>query len=822
MNRLSATIRITFGLACLSVTVLLFAILIGLVPDRRMAIVTGRAALAESIAVHCSLLASRHDIRAMKAGLEAILERNDDMVFVGVRRHGERLVIEVSARGDDLPDASQADRQGSRMVVPIMANDQPWGSVEVMFRPFTPPGVWSIFRHPVVRLSLFVFVLSFAAYLLYLRKMLRALDPSSVIPQRVRTTLNTFAEGLLVLDSRERIVLANQAFADTMDQTPEDLQGRCVSELPWITVGGNGGAFPWKETLAEGKPQTGVRLGLQRSESDRRTFQVNTTAILGDDGKHRGALASFDDVTSLENSRTELVEMLQVLRSSRDEIRQKNRELQHLADRDPLTGCLNRRSFFEQFETHWAQTHRHGYSLTCVMLDIDHFKSINDTHGHTVGDQVLQKLAEALKSTARDGDVICRYGGEEFCILFPHVNIENGYLAAQRYQEAVQSLKFQDFTVTASLGLSATGFGAGNPQELIDQADKCLYAAKNKGRNRIDRWDDVRNDPIVDLGVPSEISPLQESPSDASVPFHAVTALISALAYRDIGTAEHSRRVADLCVAAASQVMSASQAYILEIAALLHDVGKIGVPDSILLKPGPLTEDEWQVMSAHDTMGVGIVESAFRCRELTKIIESHHAWYGGKPNFPELPIGQNIPLGARILAIADAFDAMVSDRVYRKGCSCEEAFAELRRCAGIQFDPDLTERFIDSVLASNDSRTNVDQSISKQTALGIGLQIENLAAAMDRQDAAAIVVQAERLKRTATKYGVGRIAICAEELEQLAGGEADLMTLAEVTNELLDLCRSTQRAYFSGVSTASLKLELDSAGDEKKLMACAE
>ncbi len=817
MNRLSATIRITIGLAFLSVAVLLCAKMIGLVPDQRKAVVSGRAALAESIAVNCSLLASRHDIRAMKSGLEAILERNDDMVFVGVRRLGGPFVIEVGARGDDLPDASQADRQGSRMVLAIMANDQSWGSVEVMFRPFTQAGAWNIFRHPVVRLSLFIFVVSFVVYVQYLRKILRDLDPSSVIPDRVRTTLDTFAEGLLVLDSSERIVLANRAFADTMGQTPEDLQGRSASELPWISVDDNNGTFPWKKTLAEGKSQTGVSLGLQKSESDCRTFQVNTTPILGDDGKHRGALASFDDVTSLENSRSELVKMLQELRSSRDEIRNKNRELQLLADRDSLTGCLNRRSFFEQFETHWSQSHRHGYSLACVMVDIDHFKSINDTYGHVVGHQVLQKLAEVLKSTMRDGDIICRYGGEEFCILFPHLDIANGYLAAERYYKAIGTLKFQGFVVTASFGLSAIEFGADNPQELIDQADKCLYAAKHKGRNRIERWDEVRDNPTADLEVPSEKSPLREPPNETAVPFHAVTALISALAYRDIDTAEHSRRVADLCVAAADQVMSARQVYILENAALLHDVGKIGVPDSILLKPGPLTKEEWQVMRAHDVMGVGIVESAFRCDELTEIIESHHSWYGGNPRSPDFPTGKDIPLGARILSLADAFDAMVSDRVYRKGRSPEEAFVELRRCAGIQFDPDLTERFIDSVLASDDNRTKVEQGISKQTALAVGLQIESLVTAMDRQDAPAIVIQAGCLKRMATQYGVGPIAVCAERLEQLAAGESDLVELVQLTNELLELCRSTQKAYFNDVSKTDSKLDLDSAGEEGPL-----
>src|SRR5690606_18751322 len=124
---------------------------------------------------------------------------------------------------------------------------------------------------------------------------------------------------------------------------------------------------------------------------------------------------------------------------------------------------------------------------------------------------------------------------------------------------------------------------------------------------------------------------------------------------------------------------------------LLHDIGKIGIPDSILLKAGSLTDDEWKIMRLHDRMGVDMIRSSFDCDELAQFVEMHHAWYGGSPENPSAPRGEQIPLEARILAIADAYDAMVSDRVYRPGMSRDEAFAELRRCAGRQFDPNLVE-----------------------------------------------------------------------------------------------------------------------------------
>ncbi len=410
-----------------------------------------------------------------------------------------------------------------------------------------------------------------------------------------------------------------------------------------------------------------------------------------------------------------------------------------------------------------------------------------------MGDKVLRKIASVLKSAVRAGDIVCRYGGEEFGVLLPHLDIEKAHQAAERYRQAVCDTPFANLTVTASFGVSTSDLNAENFQELIDQADKCLYVAKRSGRNRVCRWDDVPDDVEAGETVVADVLPLKTV--DVAIPFHAVTALISALSYRDTGTAEHSRRVADLCVRLAGQSMSIGEAYVLETAALLHDIGKIGVPDSILLKPGPLTSEEWQVMQIHDRIGVEIIKSAFACTELTDIIQNHHAWFAGGGRNENLPRGTDIPLGARILTVADAFDAMVSDRVYRQGRSTEEAFAELRRCAGTQFDPDLVELFIETVLARDEQRVGKQLTVSKQTALRIGLQIEDLATAMDRHDVEGLAALADRLHKTAAKYGVTDIADVAQQLQQQANEDSDQMKLAELTSDLLDLCRSTQTAY---------------------------
>ncbi len=249
--------------------------------------------------------------------------------------------------------------------------------------------------------------------------------------------------------------------------------------------------------------------------------------------------------------------------------------------------------------------------------------------------------------------------------------------------------------------------------------------------------------------------------------------------------------------------MSVSECYTLEIAALLHDIGKIGVPDAILLKPGPLTKEEWEIMGVHDHMGVEIVDSAFNSPELTEIIQSHHAFYGGKSRHASLPTGKDIPLGARILAIADTYDAIVSDRVYRKGRSPAEAFAELRRCAETQFDPDIVEQFIETIqqtsLASGSERSEVD----KKTALRIGTQIERLSQAIDNNDRDALQALLGRLKMTARACDVQDIAEAVADLEEVVGDSAETSELLTLTNDLLSLCRSTQRVFLDRQTSAA-------------------
>jgi putative nucleotidyltransferase with HDIG domain len=411
-------------------------------------------------------------------------------------------------------------------------------------------------------------------------------------------------------------------------------------------------------------------------------------------------------------------------------------------------------------------------------------------------------VGTALRKTASQEDLVCRYGGEEFCVLMPSTELDAARRIAEALRAAVAAIGDLPTAVTGSIGVSAIGHGADEPHLLLDQADKALYVSKRSGRNRVTSWLELSADQKSGAAKPEKDSTPREAAGDVPIPFHAVAALSAALSYRDALTAEHSRRVADLCVLISHGLMSERDLYVLEVAALLHDIGKLGVPDSILLKPGPLTDDEWDVMSAHDRIGVEIVRTAFSSKELSEIIGCHHMRFDGATprdaasNRPVLA-GNDIPLRARILTIADAYDAMVSDRVYRQGRTREQAFAELRSCAGKQFDPELVERLIQVVTADDQGRTELSSAVTKQAALRIGLQIERLAEALDARDFSNLSAMAGRMAATATLDGVPEIAELAAALQETSTDDADIQEVVRLTSELLELCRATQSAHLN-------------------------
>ncbi len=798
--KVSAATRISLGLACLTLSTQFFAQTCGLLPDQDQNILERRKVLCEGIAVQCCLAAEKNDLATIRAASSMLVSRNPDVLSAGVRKANGQVLVDIGNHVAEWKPTTDGGSTASQIQVPIFQGKKRWGTVEIRFQESELPQYVRWFASPMVRMFVFVTALGFLSYRWYLKRVLQHLDPSAVVPDRVRKTLDTLAEGVLVLDQEPRIVLANQAFARHTGKSAAELQGLRAPSIAWTGDKSQlGNDFPWAQTIREGSSQTGVMLSLESAIEGKRTMVVNTSPILGGQGECRGVLATFDDVTSIEAKNARLEEMLKCLNESRDEIHRQNEELQLLATRDPLTGCFNRRAFFTQFETSWNLAKNRGQDLSCLMLDIDFFKSINDNHGHSTGDLVLQQVATMLRTVVGDSGLVCRYGGEEFCALLPQFSLEKALELAESVRSQIAGQTMANLNITASLGASTLTLGAAEARELLEQADKSLYFSKRTGRNRVTAYSAVPADFSMETQTANKRSQLSEADAEVPIPFHAVTALISALNFRDALTAEHSRRVADLCVLTARGLMSERACYVLEVAALLHDIGKLGVPDAILLKPGPLTEDEWKVMSTHDRIGVEIIAAAFSSHELTEIVRTHHARFNGQARTPGLPTGEDIPLSARIVAVADAYDAIVSDRVYRAGRSQEAAFAELRRCSGKQFDPIVVERLIEAVTADDRSR-GPEVMLPKQSALRIGVQIERLASALDSRDFANLSTMAGRLAATAQKEGVTPIAELATDLEKAAANDPELVEVVKLTTELLEMCRATQSSYLGSTS----------------------
>jgi diguanylate cyclase (GGDEF)-like protein len=337
----------------------------------------------------------------------------------------------------------------------------------------------------------------FALGYLYLRRALQYLNPSATVPDRVRKAFDSLSVGLLILDQEARIVLANDAFRRLNPEPDTDLHGQRIAALDWLVgrIEPKAGLVPWQEVLKSGATVEATPLTLFLPEGAQVDLLLNCAPITDPRGRPRGCLLTFDDVTAVHQANDELRATLGELRKSRELIERQNEELRRLASRDPMTGCFNRRAFFEMFGQAFEAARTQRTSLCCIMADIDHFKQFNDLHGHAVGDQVIQSVSRALAAGLRQSDVLCRYGGEEFCIMLPNTTLEAAMAIAERIRVEIETnahtaIRGTDVRrITSSFGIAALPQGAANNfEELIDQADQALYQSKQNGRNRVSLW----------------------------------------------------------------------------------------------------------------------------------------------------------------------------------------------------------------------------------------------------------------------------------------------------------------------------------------------
>jgi diguanylate cyclase (GGDEF)-like protein/PAS domain S-box-containing protein len=452
--------------------------------------------------------------------MNMLVQQEKDIVYVNLAALSGNYAL---TSGTPLPDMVIPEGSTSRLdflQVPIYWADVEWGLLQIQFFSREPTLIDDLLSNPKTRFAMLIVCVSFVGFYLILRRTLRHLDPSAVVPTRVKTALDGLEEGVVLLDTAEHIVLANNAFARLIGREPVTLMGQSLSEFPWkgSETDLQAPPLPWSHTRETSQARTDVPLLFPDSEGRVKKLIVNSTPILDDNGAARGVLVAFNDVTELDQANELLMGALGELHETKRQVEVQNKELHHLATRDPLTGCFNRRAFFEQLESMFVEAQREGTELCCIMTDIDHFKSFNDRFGHAVGDQVICVVVAAMRESLRPLDFLGRYGGEEFCIILPEVSAAQGAQVAERIRHNIEresGEKIRTMTevrITSSFGVSSLASAPCDPLELIDQADKALYAAKESGRNRVIQWESLKTQhgdsvPEAELEASASIPP---------------------------------------------------------------------------------------------------------------------------------------------------------------------------------------------------------------------------------------------------------------------------------------------------------------------------
>jgi diguanylate cyclase (GGDEF)-like protein/putative nucleotidyltransferase with HDIG domain len=359
--------------------------------------------------------------------------------------------------------------------------------------------------------------------------------------------------------------------------------------------------------------------------------------------------------------------------------------LTNAARRDPLTELLNRRGFAEVFDVEIERARRTDSPLSLIVADLDRFKELNDSHGHPAGDEALKRVGQAIDTAKRSFDSAARVGGEEFALLAPNSDEHGAYMLAERIRGDIErAFAGGPGSFTASFGIATFPLHGQSSEALLRAADQALYAAKRLGRNR---------SVISSAEVPGILARAPRGHEDSHVELAALLSLAEALDMREAGSTSHCHRVARFAELIARELgLEPDSVERVRLAGILHDVGRVGMPDELSRKPGPLSPEEWRLVRSHPSIGARMVETT-DFEDIRSWILAHHERPDGL-GYPEGRAGEEVPVEARILAVADAYEAMTADRPYRAALGPGDAARELRSAAGGQFDEQVVEALL--------------------------------------------------------------------------------------------------------------------------------
>jgi len=424
---------------------------------------------------------------------------------------------------------------------------------------------------------------------------------------------------------------------------------------------------------------------------------------------------TITDIHEQKNHEQQLLQQLDELRFAlasekvlMDELDRKNRELTELSITDGLTRLYNHRYLQDRFDYEFKRVRRYGGMLSCIIIDIDHFKTLNDTYGHQYGDYVIRQIATLIKTRSREVDICGRYGGEEFMVI-TNLNEKNALLYATKIHDTIEKYVFEhpsaQVNVTVSVGVAEYNSDIKSKQEFIERADRAMYQAKNSGRNMVCVWRDTQltDEHAVDSG---EVVRFREMFRELSTQAYAswidmCKNVVDAVEQKVPHAAGHAAAVSHYAVSIAKHMnLTKEQIGIVRLGAFLHDIGKCAIPDTILAAPSPLSKIDAALLARHPEVAVTMLKEIKFLEREQPVILYHHERFDGK-GYPHHLKGREIPLEARIVAVADAVDTKLHGRKSGRKSSMKKVGEMLQKDRGTRYCPDVCDAFVSCCQQNN-------------------------------------------------------------------------------------------------------------------------
>ena len=456
-----------------------------------------------------------------------------------------------------------------------------------------------------------------------------------------KTTLHSIGDGVVTTDEKGRIIVLNQVAEEITGWKEQEVKGKPFAEIFKLLNEESG--EPVEDPVAK-VIETGKIIGL-----------ANHTVLITKDGRRKPIA---DSAAPIKDEKGQTSGVVMVFRDITQE-KAWQAKILNLSYHDSLTGLHNRRFIEEQME--WLDISR-DLPISVIMADVNGLKLTNDVFGHEEGDKLLKKTAEILKKNCRNDDIISRWGGDEFLILLPRTTADNAEKIMRRIKNECSRVKSIKTQLSIAMGCAVKRDASERLDHVIKEAEERMYRQK-----------------------------LMEGKSYRNA---LISTLLATLFVKSMETEGHAERLKNYCLTIGSKMkLSIKELDELSLLAVLHDIGKVGIKESVLQKAGPLTPEDWEEIKKHPEIGYRIAQNIPELSKIAEYILYHHERWDGT-GYPRKLKAEDIPLLCRILAVGDAFDAMTSDRTYRKAMSKEMALEEIKRNAGKQFDPEVVRNFL--------------------------------------------------------------------------------------------------------------------------------